>query len=190
MSIDSLIQSFGLPALFLGGLVEGDGAGLVGGALAHRGAFPVLAAWAALSLGALVADQAWFALARFHRDSPRLTRLIARPAAQRFLALAERRPALASMAFRFLFGLRTLGPIALGLSQVPARIFIPCNVIAVALWGALFTALGYGAGQVLHRLFGRLAPGAHLGLVLGLTAVALGIVALVHHLRGRRRPRH
>ncbi|WP_395541963.1 DedA family protein [Neotabrizicola sp. sgz301269] len=188
MSVESLIQSFGLPALFLGGLVEGDGAGLVGGALAHRGAFPVCAAWAALSLGALLADQAWFALARSHRDSPRLARLVARPAAQRFLGLADRRPALASLAFRFVFGLRTLGPVALGLSQVPARIFIPCNVIAVAIWGALFTALGYGAGQILHRIFGRLAPGVHLGLVLGLVAAALVIVALVHHLRSRRLP--
>jgi membrane protein DedA with SNARE-associated domain len=188
MSVESLIQSFGLPALFLGGLLEGDGAGLVGGALSHRGAFSPLAAWAALAAGAALADQTWFALARSHRDSAVLSRLAHRPAAQRFLTLADSRPALASMAFRFLFGLRTLGPVALGLSRVPARIFIPCNLIAVALWAGLCTALGYGAGHLLHRLFGRLDAGPHLGLVLGLAAVALAVVALLHHLRRRRRP--
>lgn len=188
MSVESLIQSFGLPALFLGGLVEGDGAGFVGGALSHRGAFSPLAAWAALSAGAALADQGLFALARSHRDSAFLARLVHRPAAQRFLSLANRRPALASMAFRFLFGLRSLGPIALGLSQVPTRIYVPCNLIAVALWGALVTALGHGAGQVLHRIFGRLDAGTHLGLVLGLAGTILIIVALLHHLRRNRPP--
>jgi membrane protein DedA with SNARE-associated domain len=188
MSVESLIQNFGLPALFLGGLVEGDGAGLVGGALSHRGAFSPFAAWASLGTGAALADQGLFALARSHRDSAFLARLVRRPAAQHFLALANRRPALASMAFRFLFGLRSLGPVALGLSQVPARIYVPCNLIAVALWAALVTALGYGAGQILHRIFGRLDAGPHLVLVLGVALAALAAVALVHHLLRNRPP--
>jgi membrane protein DedA with SNARE-associated domain len=92
------------------------------------------------------------------------------------------------MAFRFLFGLRSLGPVALGLSQVPARIYVPCNLIAVALWAALVTALGYGAGQILHRIFGRLDAGPHLVLVLGVALAALAAVALVHHLLRNRPP--
>lgn len=183
--VSSLIESWGLPALFLGGLVEGDGAGVLGGALAHRGAFPPLAAFAAVTGGAALADQLWFHMARHHRKAPWLRRLVARPAAARLLALAEHRPVLASMAFRFVWGLRTLGPLALGLSAVPARLYVPCSLLAVTAWGALVTALGYGAGHLIERLFGRLETASHLALVLGLMLAALALVALLHHLRRR-----
>lgn len=187
MTLETLIADWGLPALFLGGVFEGDGAGMVGGALAHRGAFPLPSAWAAISAGAFLADQVLFQIARRHRQMPRLQRLAATAAAAPLLALAARRPALASMSFRFLFGMRTIGPLVLGLSAIPARLYLVVNLLAVALWGALVTALGYGAGHVLEQLFGRLDTVRHLGLILGLTAALLAAAAFLHHRLRRRR---
>lgn len=186
--IQSLVESWGLPAIFLGGVFEGDTAALLGGALAHRGGFPPFHAFLAISSGAALADQALFAVARRHRDAPRLRRLTATAPAARILSLAVRRPVLACMGFRFVWGLRTLGPLALGASTVPARLYIPLNLIAVILWGALFTALGYGAGHLVERVFGRLGLHHHLILLLLLGLAAAVAVALLRHLMRRRRP--
>jgi membrane protein DedA with SNARE-associated domain len=186
VQIDRLIEAWGLPALFLGGMVEGDGAAILGGALAHRGHLQFMPAWLVISAGALLHDQAWFAAGRMFHQHPRIARKASGPAAQRVLALVRRQTLLAALAARFLPGMRQVAPVALGATGFPWSVFALANLAAVLVWSLVFTGVGYGAGATLRAVMGQLTIGQDLALF----AAAAGVVvaALVFLRRRGQRP--
>ena len=64
MTMESLIAAWGLPALTVGTLFEGDAVAFVGGLMAHRGLVPLAGAWAAVTAGAMAVDNALFHIGR------------------------------------------------------------------------------------------------------------------------------
>ncbi len=48
--------------------------------------------------------------------------------------LLERHPTGFILAFRFLYGMRTISPVIIGLSGVPFRKFLLLNAIAAGIW--------------------------------------------------------
>lgn len=178
MSLDALVAVWGVPALVLGGLLEGDTIGILGGAAAHRGVFGFWEAALALGSGAALADQGWFQAARRGRGNRVIQRLSKGAAAERLLALIGRRPVIAVAAFRFVPGMRTVGPVVLGMSEVPARVYVPVNLLAVAVWATLVTGIGYGGSHLLQRVIGELALHLHLAILLALCLAVWGIVTL------------
>ncbi|HVF94149.1 MAG TPA: DedA family protein, partial [Sphingomonas sp.] len=159
MSLETLIADYGLVAVFLGAGIEGETAAVIGGVIAQEGLVSLPLAMAAAVLGSFVADQLFFAFGRHFRDHPRVRRIAARPAFVRALATFERYPVGFIFAFRFLYGLRTASPIAIGTTQVATRRFLMINFAAATLWGALFVMIGYVFGEGFERLIGRLKPG-------------------------------
>jgi membrane protein DedA with SNARE-associated domain len=49
----------------------------------------------------------------------------------------------------------TISPIAIGTTQVETRKFAILNALAAAIWGPLFTLLGYAFGKAIDPLLGR-----------------------------------
>lgn len=185
MAIEALIARYGLAAIFLGAGIEGETSVVAGGVLAHRHLLPLWAVWLAAASGSFVADQLFFAAGRYFRDHPRVRRMSARPAFAKALVTLERHPVLFVMGFRFLYGLRTVSPMAIGTSHIHTRTFFLLNALAAAIWAALFTGIGYGFGGGIERLFGgvlsadKLIPILVVGVLL---LIALGqIVRWSHH---------
>lgn len=168
MSLDALVADWGAPALVLGGLLEGDTVGILGGAAAHRGALGFWEAAAAVGIGAALADQGWFHAARRGREHKMVRRIAKSAAAERVSRLIERRPVIAVASFRFVPGMRTVGPVALGLSTVPARLYVPVNLLSVAVWAILVTAIGFGGSRLVQHLVGELALHVHLAILLAI----------------------
>ncbi|MEP9402265.1 DedA family protein [Sphingomonas sp. VNH70] len=179
MTIEALVARYGLAALFLGAGVEGETVVVLGGIMVHRGALPYAGAIAAAAIGSFVADQLFFAAGRRFRDHPRVQRMQARPAFTKALAAFERRPTLFVFAFRFLYGLRTVSPVAIGTTRLPTARFMALNAIAAAVWATVFVSIGYWFGHGLNDLIGRWLPswqvlaagGAAAALVLGVVWV-------------------
>ena len=178
MSIETLVAQYGLIALFAGAGLEGETVVVTGGVLAHRDLVPLWGAAAAAAGGSFMADQIFFALGRRYRDHPRVRRVMARPAFARALSTLERHPVGFILAFRFLYGLRTVSPIAIGTSQLPFGRFAALNAVAAIAWASLFTGLGYAFGEGIEELAGRFTP--HLPTLLG---VAAGVAAIALILR-------
>lgn len=156
-----LIGTYGYLAIFLGTLLEGETIVFVAGFLAHQGRLSL--PWIILTaiLGSTISDQGIFFLARL-KGARLLTRF---PKARaRVAALSEKamnRPiALAGFAliFRFLYGIRNIAPIFLGLSTIPTMRFVCLNTLGAIVWSVLFSSLGYGFANVLHRMAGDLLP--------------------------------
>ena len=187
MNFDALLQHYGLAALFVGAGLEGEAAVIAGGLLAHQGLVPLPGAMLAAAAGSFTADQGWFTVGRRLRDRPWVERLRHKAAFARALRALERYPRGFIFAFRFIYGLRTVSPIAIGTSRVPARLFLPVNAVAAAIWGVTFSAVGYLFGDAFERFVGRLHPHGRVlwGLVAAVVIAGL-LLGLWHWQRGRR----
>ena len=183
MSIELLIARYGLAAIFLGAGIEGETMVVTGGVLAHNGMLPVAGVALAAAAGSFVADQAFFAFGRYYRDHPRVKRAEARPTFARALAAFERHPTAFVFGFRFLYGLRTIAPMAIGTTGIRTRRFAALNLAAALLWACLFTGIGFVFADGIERLFGRIKSAEQ--VVIGVVAVA-ALVTLGLHLWRRR----
>jgi membrane protein DedA with SNARE-associated domain len=184
MAIEALLARYGLLAILLGAGIEGEAAVISGGVLAHRGLVPLWGAMLCAAAGSCVADQLWFLAGRRFREHRWVAAARRRPAFDRALHLLERYPTAFILAFRFVYGMRTVSPIAIGTSRIPARRFVPLNMVAAAIWGPLFTLLGYWFGNFLDPWLHRLAGHAPALILAALVLAALGAGFLVvRHLR-------
>ncbi|TCM35182.1 DedA family protein [Novosphingobium sp. ST904] len=180
MSIETFIAHFGLLAVGLGAAAEGETALMTGGLLAHQGLLPIGGVMAAGAIGSFLADEIFFFLGRHFRARPAVRALSEKPAFARALALLERHPVGFILAFRFLYGLRTVSPIAIGTSSIPARRFIVLNALAATVWGIVIAAIGYTFGQAIEMAFGKLGRIEHVAIAAaGLAVLAAGTIVLV-----------
>ncbi|MDC9811508.1 MULTISPECIES: DedA family protein [Rhizobium] len=178
MSIEALIEHYGLLAIFLGAAFEGETAAFLGGVIAHRGLLSYWSASLAATAGSFAGDQLWFFAGRYAARWGLVRRLMQRPAMARAARLLETYPTGFIFAFRFLVGLRTISPVVIGTTRIPTGKFVVLNAAAALVWGQLFTALGYLFGHGIQHTLGHLPLHRHLLIAIGAAAV-VGAAALV-----------
>ncbi|KQS01775.1 hypothetical protein ASG11_13125 [Sphingomonas sp. Leaf357] len=186
MSIELLITRYGLVAVFLGAGIEGETMVVTGGLLAHDGLMPVVSVAIAAAAGSFVADQLFFAAGRRFRDHPRVKKIEAKPAFAKALSLFERHPTAFVFGFRFLYGLRTVSPMAIGTTAIRTRTFAVLNLAAAALWAVLFTAIGFVFADGIEEIFGKIKSVEHVAIGVVVAALAVfGAAKLWKWWRGR-----
>ncbi|SHF78285.1 membrane protein DedA, SNARE-associated domain [Kaistia soli DSM 19436] len=173
--IDQFLASYGLIVVYLGVIIEGDSILLAAGFLAHQGILDPFGVFLAAFAGSLTGDQVLYYIGRYARDSRFVKRQTARPAFTRVLDLIKRHRVLFILSFRFIYGVRTISPIAIGIAGVPPLLYTVLNVIAAAAWAALITTIGYVFGHLIEQYSGRLHGFEHKLLI----ALAIGAVSLV-----------
>ncbi|EAO9705798.1 DedA family protein [Salmonella enterica subsp. enterica serovar Braenderup] len=170
MDINTLITHYGYAALVIGSMAEGETVTLLGGVAAHQGLlkFPLVAA--AVALGGMMGDQLLYLLGgcyggKILRRFPRYHTKIRH--AQKMI---QRHPYLFVIGTRFMYGFRVVGPLLIGASRLPPKIFLPLNIVGALIWALLFTTLGYLGGEViapwLHDLDQHLRHGVWLILAI------------------------
>lgn len=185
MSIELLITRYGLLAVFLGAGIEGETMVVTGGLLAHDGLMPVAGVAIAAAAGSFIADQGFFAAGRRFRNHPRVKKIEAKPAFAKAMALFERHPTAFVFGFRFLYGLRTVSPIAIGTTQIKTRTFATINALAAIIWAALFTGTGFVFADGIEEVFGRMKSIEH--VVIGVGLIALVVFGGTQTIRWYRR---
>jgi membrane protein DedA with SNARE-associated domain len=183
MSIPSLVASYGYLAVFAGAMVEGETFLLLGGFAAHQGylSFP-LVALAGMG-GGLLGDQIYYRLGR--RFGPRLPQRFPRlaPGIEKMGRLLRRHANIIVLSLRFLYGLRTVGPMAVGMSGIPPLRFLLLDGAGAVLWATATTAAGYLFGQTLEWLMADLKR--HELAIMAGAALAGALLWLLRH-RGTR----
>lgn len=170
MSVEILIARYGLAAILVGAGVEGETVVVAGGLVAHRGLLPLWGVAVAAMIGSFLADQLFFAIGRYLRGSAWVRKVSAKPTFAAALGALERHPTRFILAFRFIYGLRTISPIAIGTTRVHTRKFVILNAISAVVWGAVFSGIGYLFGNAVERAFGRLTS-THLLIYAGVVLV-------------------
>lgn len=184
-SLEHLISQYGVLAVFLGAAFEGETAVFLGGVFAHRHFMSWWEAATAAAIGSFAADQAWFFAGRYANRLALVQRFLKTDAAQKVSQLLEAHPTGFILAFRFIYGMRTVSPIAIGLSSVPALRFVILNFIAAVVWAVLITTIGYLFGNAVEMLFVRLK--LHLHMLIAIAAIAVILAALAYLIRRQMR---
>ncbi|RUV88535.1 DedA family protein, partial [Mesorhizobium sp. M1A.F.Ca.IN.022.07.1.1] len=188
-AIHRLIEQYGLIAVFLGCVAEGESAAILGGFFAHQHIFVLWQAFLAAFLGAFAGDTAFFTLGRSFADHPYVVRLRRRPGFRRAYRLLNTHPNIFVLTNRYIYGMRLVGGIAAGLSTVSVPRFVILNAISSAVWAALFGTVGYVFGLGAERMVGQAFARHERVLVALAVGIAVAVLAglVARHFAGRER---
>lgn len=152
MTIESLVRDFGYLAVFIGTFLEGETILVVAGFAAYEAYLRLEWVIVAAFFGSLFGDQLYFFIGRYKGESLLKKYRSWEPRVNRFRKMMARHETWFILVFRFLYGLRTVAPFAIGLSDVPTVRFFTLNTISAALWSAAIAGLGYGFGRTMEVL--------------------------------------
>jgi membrane protein DedA with SNARE-associated domain len=181
------IEHFGYLAVLIGTFLEGETIVVLAGFAAHRGYLQLPLVICAAFVGSLFGDQLFYHLGRKHFQAVLDRRPSWAPRVERARKLVARHQVTIILVFRFLYGLRTVIPLTLGAAAVPARVFIPLNILGALVWAVAIGSAGYLFGRTLEGLFGRLK---HLELWIMLGIALIGVAFWVIRFWRARRNHH
>ena len=142
-----LLKSYGYIILFVWCIMEGETGLVMAGVMSHTGDMNIFIAILVASLGGFVGDQIYFYIARFNK------KLI-----HKELVNHRRKFALAHLLLkkygwpvifmqRYLYGLRTVIPMAIGLTRYSAKMFAIINFLSSIVWASITIILAYIFGE-------------------------------------------
>ena len=152
MTLPDLVAQYGYAAVFVGSLLEGETILLLAGAAAQQGYLSVTGVVALAFCGGTLGDQILFAIGRRHGAALLARRPGLAARAEPVKAMIERNQNWLIVGVRFMYGLRLIGPLVIGMSAVPARRFVLLNLLGAAIWAPLVVGAGYLFGHALGWL--------------------------------------
>jgi len=179
--------AFGEAALFVGFVLPGETAVILGGVLAYRHSVSLTLMAAVVVLAAVVGDSVGYEVGRRYGQRALQWRIFARreAAIESGRARLHRYGGRAVFLARFTAFLRAVMPGLAGTARMPYRRFLPWNAAGGLIWGVGYTVVGYLAGasyKTVENYAGKLSE-------VILAVVVLGLLAWVIWRRRRdRRP--
>ena len=167
-----LLRRYGYIVILVWTFLEGETiviiAGMFSGQLHLNPWFIALSAFC----GSFLSDQVMFSLGKYKGQSvlklfPRLGKDIDRAA-----GLFKKYDVALILGFRFVYGVRNVTPILLGISDVPHRKFFFLNFIGAGVWALTFSFGGYWSGKAFAHIMEQVGHGIFYFLLTVIIAVA------------------
>ena len=178
--IDEFIANYGLLAVFLGCFIEGETAAIAGGVMAHHGLVSLWQVSLIAALGAFCADFGIFLYARRHQENTWLLRQMTRPIVARAMARVNASPHGLASVYRFIPGMRIVGPMVLAQSRILTSRFAVHAAISAVVWAAFYVVFGVAVGEILARVLGSMSSTAHVVIAAVVVLVIAGGLGLRH----------
>jgi membrane protein DedA with SNARE-associated domain len=172
MDFPSLVQDYGYYAVFIGTLLEGEVILVLAGMAAHAQKLSLPAVIAIATVGGFLGDQFFFALGRRFGADIMQRKPHWQPRADNVNAMLNRYHAPLIIMIRFMYGLRIIGPIVIGMSNVPRWRLALFNFIGALIWAPLVAGGGYLFGHVLETFFTDMEHAQRILLALALMGCA------------------
>jgi membrane protein DedA with SNARE-associated domain len=190
MLIEELIKEYGLWAVFIGVMIEGDLTLLFAGVLAHYGLFSFSEALITSTLGGFIGDSISYLIGYsgkeriknsnfYRRAQPQLERLCARFGIYSIFLV------------KYVYGLRTASAIFFGFAHMRfLRRFGPLTLLSCAAWALILIGLGFSFSGAIGVIIGRVRRAGIVVLVgLGIAcAIALALYLIERYVIARRVP--
>jgi membrane-associated protein len=166
---------FGETAVFLGFVLPGEAAVVLGGVLASRGHVSIVLLAAVVVVAAILGPLVGYEIGRRMGDRLFAARVLSRipGGVTRARSTLQARGGLGVLIGRFVAILRALVPAAAGAAQVPYRTFLFFNAVGGLIWGVGYSLLGYLAGSAYVVVEKRVGT----GLAIVIAALVLAAVA-------------
>lgn len=183
LDAESLLRTYGYWAVAFGTFFEGETILFAGVWAAQIGYLDVRGVAAAAVAGSFAGDQLYYVLGKSFGRTWLQRWPAAERSSRRVFALLDKHQSIFILAFRFLYGLRTIAPFVLGTSGVSARRFVPLNFAGAVLWSCTLAFGGMALADVGRRVWKAL-PGMHAKVIATSVVIPL-LVALWILRRGR-----
>ena len=142
-----LLKEYGYVILFVWSILEGEMGLLMAGIMSHTGDMNLPTAIFVAGLGGFVGDQIYFYIGRFNKGF-----------IQRKLHSQRRKFAIAHLLLRkygwplifiqrYLYGLRTVIPLSIGITKYSSRKFALINLLSAWIWAAVTITPAYLLGE-------------------------------------------
>ena len=191
MSLQHLIEAYGYWAILVGTFLEGETILVLGGFAAHRGYLELHWVMAVAFVGSLCGDQLYFYIGRHFGPAIINRRLSWQASAEKVYRLIERHQIILILTFRFMYGLRSVTPFAIGASRVPRLRFFVLNAIGAFIWAIALGWGGYLFGKTFQLVFEDFKYYEQVALVVLLFAgVIFWITSVIRRRRRAERERH
>lgn len=182
-----LITEYGYPILFVWSMMEGEIGLVMAGLLAHTGHMSVFLAILVAGFGGFVGDQFWFYIGRYNKKYT-----------LEFFASHRRKVALAHLLLRkygwpiifiqrYLYGLRTIIPMAIGITMYDKRKFALINLLSAIVWAAVTILLTYVFGDPILGIIKYIK--SHWYFALPFAALIMGSFYFYMHKFSKPKPR-
>jgi membrane protein DedA with SNARE-associated domain len=175
-----LLKEYGYIILFIWSFFEGETGLIMAGILSYTGDMNLYLSILVAALGGFLGDQFYFYLGRFNKkwvleEFKKHRRKVAQAR-----LLLNRYGGWVIFIQRFLYGLRTILPITIGVTGYDPRKFAIINLISAFIWASISIVLAYIFGEQLLNLLKWVKNHWYLAL-----PVALGMVGGLYYLSHR-----
>lgn len=173
--LEQLLNDYGYLALFIGTFLEGETIVVLSGLAAASGYLSLSNVIIVAFVGSFLGDQLWYILGRFFGINIIQKRPKWQVPSDKALYYLRKRPDLWVLTFRFMYGLRTIMPFAIGMSGYPIKRYILLNGIGAVIWSATLSIAAFYFGEAVKLI---LLNFEHYKFHL-IIAIALAITAFV-----------
>lgn len=173
---------FGETAVFLGFVLPGEAAVVLGGVLASRGHISIVLLVVIVVVTAILGPLVGYEIGRRMGDRLFAARALRRipGGVQRARSTLQANGGVGVLIGRFVAILRALVSAAAGAAQVPYRTFLLFNAVGGIIWGVGYCLLGYLAGSAYVAVEKKVGTGAPVAIV-ALVLAAAGTWAVRRH---------
>jgi membrane protein DedA with SNARE-associated domain len=172
------VENYGLIAVFIGCLAEGESAATLAGFFAHQNIFNLPIAVITVFTGAFLGDVLVYCLGRYAASWPWMQRQFQKPGFDKAMNFVRTNPIKSVLLNRYIYGLRFLGGVAVGMARIPLGLFMVLNAASAVVWTAIFFSIGYFLGAGAETALGtelmkhdRLLIGIVIGLIIAYAAL-------------------
>lgn len=147
--MEQLLSDYGYLALFIGTFLEGETILVLAGIFASQDYLDLKTVIIVAFIGSYFGDQLWYFLGRHYglallQKKPKLKK-----PADKALIYLRKNPDLWVLTFRFMYGLRTIMPVAIGMSGYPPKRYIILNGIGAIIWAIVLGCAAYYFGNII-----------------------------------------
>lgn len=177
----ALLRRYGYYVILVWTFLEGETVVILAGMFSKKLHLdPLLIALCAFC-GSFLSDQVMFSLGKYKGEAvlhyfPRIAKNVDKAA-----RLLKKYDTILILGFRFVYGVRNVTPILLGISGVSHKKFFGLNFIGAAVWALAFSYGGLYVGAAFMEVMGLVGHGIFYVLVL-----ALVLAGLIWYIRARR----
>lgn len=152
---EGIAAEYGYWGLLAGVLIEGETFAVLAGIAAQQDwlSFPAVVAVGAT--GTFACNQGLFLIGRLYGQRVLERKPGWHDRVSGIIATLDQHQIKFVLLSRFVYGMRTLTPFALGISHISIIRYVLLDLAATATWALFFSGLGYGIGEAGTRLLGE-----------------------------------
>lgn len=174
--MEQLFYDYGYAFLIIAALIEGEVFLLVAGSLAYHGYFQLPIVMLFSFVGAIIHDQSLYWVGYFGGDRLLNRFSSLKKKSEKAVKLMKKHNTALILGFRFVYGIRTITPIIIGLSGISQKRYALLTITAAAIWSVIISCLGYYFAEMVEVIQQRFENGQKILAIIILLLVVLGLI--------------